>query len=74
MDELIKMVSDKTGIGIDKAQDAVNTVMSFLKDKLPGPIGDQIESVIGGTSQAAHAEGSGFMSDVKDKASEIFGR
>ena len=33
MDEVIKMVADKTGISADQAKSAVETVMGFLKDK-----------------------------------------
>lgn len=48
MDELIKRVSEKTGISEDQAKTAVTTVLGFLKDKLPAPIAGQIENVIGG--------------------------
>ena len=48
MDELIKLVAQKTGLGEDKAKVAVETVVAFLKDKLPGPIGGQIDNLLGG--------------------------
>jgi uncharacterized protein (DUF2267 family) len=48
MDELIKLVTQKTGISKDQAQAAVETVLKFLKDKLPGPVGSQIEGVLSG--------------------------
>jgi hypothetical protein len=48
MDELIKLVTQKTGISKDQAQAAVETVIKFLKDKLPGPVGSQIEGVLSG--------------------------
>ena len=48
MDELIKLVTQKTGISKDQAQTAVETVLKFLKDKLPGPVGSQIEGVLSG--------------------------
>ena len=37
MDELIKLVTDKVGIPAEKAQLTVETVLGFLKDKLPPP-------------------------------------
>jgi len=48
MDELIKLVTQKTGISKDQAQAAVETVLKFLKGKLPGPVGAQIESALSG--------------------------
>jgi hypothetical protein len=48
MDELIKMVSKKSGISEAQAKKAVETVLGFLKKKLPAPIAGQIESVLAG--------------------------
>ncbi len=39
MEELIKMVTAKTGISEAQAKSAVDTVVSFLKDKMPGGLG-----------------------------------
>ncbi len=47
MEQLIKMVADKTGISPDQAKGAVDTVLGFLKDKIPG-IGGQIDGIMGG--------------------------
>lgn len=48
MDEIVNLVSQRTGLPADKAQVAVQTVVGFLKDKLPGPIAGQIESLVAG--------------------------
>ncbi len=48
MDELIKLVSQKTGLPPDKAREAVNTVLGFLKKKLPAGIAGQIDAVLAG--------------------------
>ena len=48
MDELIKLVSQKAGLSEEQAKAAVETVMGYLKDKLPAPIAGQIDSVLGG--------------------------
>jgi len=55
MDELIKLVSQKTGISTEQAKAAVETVVKFLKDKLPGPVGSQIEGVLGGKGLPAQS-------------------
>jgi hypothetical protein len=49
MDELVKMISQKTGIAEDKARLAAETAIKFLKDKLPAPIAGQIDAVLGGS-------------------------
>ncbi|MDQ3197426.1 MAG: DUF2267 domain-containing protein [Pseudomonadota bacterium] len=38
MDELINMVAQRTGLAPEKARTAVDTVVGFLKDKLPAPL------------------------------------
>ncbi len=41
------MVSEKTGISADQAKGAVDTVLGFLKDKIPG-IGGQLDGLLSG--------------------------
>lgn len=53
MDQLVSMVAQRANISQDQAQQAVNTVLGFLKDKLPAPIAGQIDSVIGGAQGGA---------------------
>jgi hypothetical protein len=48
MDELIKLVSQKTGLPNDKAKIAVDTVLNFLKQKLPPSIAGQLDAVMAG--------------------------
>lgn len=48
MDELIKTVSQKTGLPEATAKQAAEAVLAFLKDKLPAPIASQIDGVLGG--------------------------
>ncbi len=48
MDELIGLVTQKTGISAEHAKTAVDTVLKFLKDKRPGPLAGQLDNVVGG--------------------------
>jgi len=48
MDELVKMVAGKVGISEAQAKQAVETVVGFLKDKLPDPIASQLDAVLEG--------------------------
>jgi hypothetical protein len=53
MDELVKLVSQKTGLSEELAKTAVDTVIGFLKQKLPAPMASQIDSLIGGAGDAS---------------------
>lgn len=70
MEQLIKMVSEKTGISEAQATTAVNTVVGFLKDKMPAGLGSQLDSLMKGDS--------GSMTDMtdglKDKIGGMFGK
>jgi hypothetical protein len=66
MEELIKLVTQKTGIPTEQAQAAVETVIKFLKEKLPGPVGSQIEGVLSG--KGAQTQG------VSRKLGGLFGK
>jgi hypothetical protein len=46
MDELVKLVSQKTGIPAEQAKIAVDTVVNFIKSKLPAPIAAQVDGVL----------------------------
>lgn len=46
MDELVKLVAGKTGLSDGHARLAVDTVLSFLKAKLPAPIAGQIDALL----------------------------
>ena len=46
MEELVKLVSAKTGLPKEQAAVAVKTVLDFLKSKLPAPVGAQIDTVL----------------------------
>jgi hypothetical protein len=52
MDQLIKLVADKAGISAEQAKVAVNTVLGFLKEKLPAPVASQIDGLLAGGAGA----------------------
>lgn len=63
MEELINQITERTGIPHDVAKQAAEVVIGYLKQKLPGPIGSQIDSVLGmqaagdGANQTQEAKG-----------------
>lgn len=61
MNELIKLVSQKTGISEDQANMAVQTVLDFIKQKLPAPITSQIDGLLSGSGLGDVAKGLGGL-------------
>ncbi|HIE57363.1 MAG TPA: hypothetical protein EYP88_03910 [Anaerolineales bacterium] len=52
MDELVKMVADKTGISNEQARMAVDIVVDFIKQKMPGSTGEQLAALLEGGNPA----------------------
>ena len=57
MDELVKEVSQRTGLSEDVAREASEAVLAILKEKLPEPIAGQIDNFL---------TGSGSLDDLGD--------
>jgi hypothetical protein len=76
MEGLIKMITDKTGISHEHATTAVNTVLTFVKQKLPPGVGDHLDSFIDNdNSKDAGSAGAGGLADnLKDKLGGLFGK
>ena len=47
-EDLVRMVAQKAGLPEDKARSATETVIGYLKDKLPASVAGQLDSVAGG--------------------------
>jgi hypothetical protein len=69
MNEIIQRLMDQTGLPEDKAMAAAETVMNFLKEKLPPSVSSQIETLMGGNTETT-----GVLSGMKTKMGEMFGR
>ncbi len=65
MDELIKQVTERTGISESQARTAVETVAGFLKERLPAPIAGQVDTLMGGAG--------GAVGGIADKAGDVLG-
>lgn len=59
MEELVALVSQKTGLSRDASAEAVEVVLDYIKKKLPKPVAAQVDAVLGAGS-AADALGSLF--------------
>ncbi len=56
MEELIKAISERTGLSEEQSRQAAETAVSFLKEKLPAPLAKQIDAVLSGESLAGGAD------------------
>jgi hypothetical protein len=61
MDEIVKLVQERTGIDEGQAKTAVETVVNFIKDRLPEPMKGQIDGLIGGAGGANPLGGLGNL-------------
>lgn len=68
MDELVKAISDQTGLPESQARKAAQAAVKFLKEKLPEPIAGQIDGVLDNPNVAKGAE------DILKKGMDLFGK
>ncbi len=67
MNELINQIVQKTGIPADKAQQVLQVVSGFVKQKFP-QFGGQIDSVLGTSgSEQGNASGGNPLGDIGSK-------
>ncbi|HST53152.1 MAG TPA: hypothetical protein VLJ61_14175 [Pyrinomonadaceae bacterium] len=65
MDELINQVVAKAGISESQARTAVETVVGFLKERLPAPIAGHVDGAIAGSA--------GAVGGLVGKAGDVIG-
>jgi hypothetical protein len=64
MDEIVNQVSQRTGLPPDQARAVVETVLTAVEQKLPGPAAAALEMVLGqqgGGGQGAGGQGAGGL-------------
>lgn len=67
MEELVQLVSEKTGLPKDKAKIAVQTVIDYLQKNLPAPVAGQIDKALsGGADVEGLAKGLGSVLGKKE--------
>jgi nucleoid DNA-binding protein len=50
MEELVKLVAQKAGVSEAQARTAVETMVVFIKQRLPDPYGAQVDAMLRGAS------------------------
>jgi hypothetical protein len=71
VDEMIKRVADRAGISEEQARLAVQTTVSYLKEKVPAPAGAAIDQA---TSSGSSEKQAGFAQRATDSAKGMFER
>jgi len=62
--DLIRSVADKIGVSEDKASTAVETVLSYVKNRLPQPVANQLDNVVGKSGPEGGGGISGAMGSI----------
>lgn len=68
MDELVRQISERTGIPADKAEAAARTAVEFLDSRLPAPVGGNLAKLVQGGGA-----GGGGMPDLGKMAGGLGG-
>lgn len=71
MEELIQQIVNKTGISESQARSAAETVVGFLKGKLPDAVSGHLDSALG---SAAGAIGGVDLGSVTSSLGGLFGK
>jgi hypothetical protein len=56
MEELVKAISERTGLSETQSRQAAETAVSFIKEKLPEPIASQLDNYLSGEGMAGKAD------------------
>lgn len=73
MEQLVQLVSEKAGISVESAQKAVDTVLGFIKERLPEPLASQLDGFIGGGGAEDGEAGGGMLGDIAGKIGGLLG-
>lgn len=71
MDELLSRVTERTGLSPEQAKSAVETVLGFLKEKLPAPLANGLSSLVG-AGEGGAAGGEGLASKASAAVGNLF--
>jgi hypothetical protein len=73
VDELIKQLQEKTGLGVDQIKQVIAGVSDFLGDKLPGPVAAQVNKFLGADGDGDAADSGGDDGGLMDQAKDTLG-
>lgn len=76
MQRIVNLVAEKANISEAQARSAVNTVASYLKDKLPPGVAGQVDKYLNDEEETGNTgeKSSGNMGGMADKVGGMFGK
>jgi hypothetical protein len=75
MNEVVQLVQQKTGLSQDMAETVVNTVVGYIKGKLPAGLASGLDQLMAGsgTGESSAASAEGGFSEAKSMMSGLEG-
>lgn len=70
MENIVKIVTDKTGLSAEQARPAIEAVLGFVKEKLPASVAGQLDNLLTGKEFDYNAVLKGQLENLKGEASE----
>lgn len=67
MDELIQLISTKTGLSEDQSRQAAQVAIDFVKEKLPEPIRGQVDAALSGDMSGLAGQAQGMLGGLFGK-------
>ena len=74
MNELVDTVSRKTGLSPEQARGAIDTVLGFIREKLPASVSECLEPHLTGNETAAAAGSESLLSRAAGAVGGLFGK
>ncbi len=65
MNELVQLLQQKTGLSQEMSETVVNTVVGYMKTKLPASMSAGLDQVMGGTATGEPATEAGLADKAK---------
>jgi uncharacterized protein (DUF2267 family) len=69
VDELVNQVVQRTGISESQARQAVQVVLGFVKDRLPGPMASQVDNLLGSQGRSGGPD----LGNMGNSLGDMFG-
>ncbi len=66
LDELVKRISEKTGLSEEQARSAAETAVGFIKEKLPAPLAGQFDNYLGGSGEGGESGGGDLLGQAQN--------
>jgi hypothetical protein len=73
MDELAKVVSEKTGLSMDQSKMAAQAVVDYIMSKLPAPMAQQMKDMMMGEGMMGGMGKMGDMGKTMDDMGKMMG-